>query len=194
VDPPPVAPTPAATNPTSGRERERTKSNNSGRTVALRDEGETFTKGEKSEPVPEPSASDDDFDKMFGGGKKKSAPPEDDGPKKKKEVYVPPAPGSGSEAPDSLSPADIMQVVVSNKPSIMKCVADQRAKDPDVTGTLVMRWTISTSGKPSNISVSPQSEEYKSTPMASCVSGLIKGWQFPKHKTQGDPINFPFKF
>jgi hypothetical protein len=30
--------------------------------------------------------------------------------------------------------------------------------------------------------------------MASCISGLIKGWTFPRHKKQGDPIDFPFTF
>jgi len=55
-----------------------------------------------------------------------------------------------------------------------------------------MKWTIQTSGKVSNVQVA--SDEFKSTYIAGCVGGLVKSWAFPRHKTQGDPVVFPFKF
>ena len=55
-----------------------------------------------------------------------------------------------------------------------------------------MKWTIQTSGRTSNVSV--VSEEFKGTPIANCVGPLIKSMTFPRHKKQGDPITFPFKF
>jgi hypothetical protein len=61
-----------------------------------------------------------------------------------------------------------------------------------VSGKLVMRWNIQTSGKTSAIAV--VTEEFKGTYMATCVSGLIKGWTFPRHKVAGEPVQFPFKF
>ena len=85
-----------------------------------------------------------------------------------------------------------MQVVLANKPAIVKCVNEQKAKDPSLSGKLVMRWTIQTNGKTKNVSC--QTSEFRSTYMASCISGLIKGWNFPKHRVQGDPIDFPFTF
>jgi hypothetical protein len=30
--------------------------------------------------------------------------------------------------------------------------------------------------------------------MASCMVTLIKGLNFPRHRVQGDPIDFPFTF
>ncbi len=149
-------------------------------------------KPEKSKPVPEANGSDEEFDKMFGGKKKAAAPAAAEEPKKKKEVYVPPAPGGGADLPETLGQAEIMQVVVSNKAAIVRCVSEQKAKDPDASGTLVMRFTVQPSGRTSNVSA--VTEEFKATHMAACIGGQIKSWSFPKHKTQGDPINFPFKF
>ena len=31
--------------------------------------------------------------------------------------------------------------------------------------------------------------------MATCLTGLVKSWNFPKHKYQpGEPVDFPFTF
>ncbi len=133
------------------------------------------------------NSSDKDFDNLFGGGG-------DEAPKKaqaKKTVYIPDEPGKAN-LPETLGQSDIMQVVLNNKPAIVRCVNEQRKKDPSLSGKLVMRWTIQTSGRTSGISV--QTDEFKSTYMASCVTGLIKSWSFPRHQRQGDPINFPFTF
>ena len=57
---------------------------------------------------------------------------------------------------------------------------------------MMMWWTIQTSGKTSNVGVA--SDEFKGTYIAGCIGGLIKGWAFPRHKVQGEPVTFPFKF
>jgi predicted Zn finger-like uncharacterized protein len=151
----------------------------------------TFTAGKKpSKPVAEATGGDDEFDAVFGGSsssKPKAAPTA----KKSVTTYIPPAPGS-ADIPDSLGTSDVMAVVLANKPAIAKCVSEQKKKDPDVSGKLVMKWTITTSGKTSNVSA--VSDEFRSSYVAGCIGGLIKSWQFPRHKTQGDPINFPFTF
>lgn len=85
-----------------------------------------------------------------------------------------------------------MTVVVANKPAILSCVSEQKKKDPGLGGKLVVRWTIQTSGKTTGVQI--RSEELKSTYMAMCISGLVRGWTFPKHQIQGDPIDFPFTF
>lgn len=133
-------------------------------------------------------ASDDEFQKEFGGGGERAASKSE-----KKSVYVPPAPGSASaDLPDSLGQSDVMSVVVQNKPSILGCVAEQRKRDSNLSGRMVMRWQIHPNGKTSNVSV--QTDEFKGTPLAGCIAGLIKTWTFPRHKIQGEPINFPFTF
>jgi hypothetical protein len=137
------------------------------------------------------SKADDLFDEVFGtgGGSARS-----DDSKGKKSAYVPPAPGSSStEVPDRLPKGDIMSVVLANKPSIVRCVNEQKARDPNLHGTLVMHWVIQTSGK--TASVNAVTDQFKSSYMATCLTGLVKSWNFPKHKYQpGEPVDFPFTF
>jgi hypothetical protein len=134
------------------------------------------------------SKADDLFDEVFGtNGEKKSS---DDGSKSKRTAYVPPAPGaSNTEVPDRLPKGDIMSVVLANKPSIVRCVNEQKARDGNLHGTLVMHWTIQTSGKTSGINA--VTDQFKSSYMATCLTGLVKSWNFPKHKYQpGEPVDF----
>ena len=132
---------------------------------------------------PAPAAdSDDEFEREFGDSKSS---------KKPGTGYIPPAPG-GANLPERLNQSDIMSVVVANKGAIINCVNEQKKRSPGMSGKLVMRWTIQTSGKTTGISA--QSAEFKSTYMATCLSGLIRGWTFPRHRIQGEPINFPFTF
>jgi len=104
--------------------------------------------------------------------------------------YIPPGPKGSATA--RLQQSDIMKVVLENKPAIVKCVNEQKKKDPSTSGKLVMRWTIQTNGKTKNVSV--RSTQFARTYMASCIAGLVKGWTFPKHEVQGAPIDFPFTF
>ncbi len=132
-------------------------------------------------------SADDEFDELFGTKKKPEASANG------RTAYIPPEPGGGGGASqERLGQSDIMQVVLANKPAIIKCVGEQKKKDPGLSGKLVMRWTIQTNGKTKNVSC--QTSEFRSTYMATCISGLIKGWSFPKHKVQGQPIDFPFTF
>ena len=150
-----------------------------------------------AEPAPKGSGgnknkADDLFDEVFGtGGASKSDEGRSSG---KKTAYVPPAPGaSSSEVPERLPKGDIMSVVLANKPSIVRCVNEQKARDPNLHGTLVMHWVIQTSGK--TASVSAVTDQFRSSYMATCLTGLVKSWNFPKHKYQpGEPVDFPFTF
>jgi cytoskeletal protein RodZ len=139
-------------------------------------------------------AGDDDFESAFGPSKtpKKEAPKQVDAEPKHSGGYVPPAPGSGGDLKESLVTSDILEVAVANQPALKKCAEEQKKRDPSTSGKLVMRWQIQTSGRVTNVSV--VSDEFKGTYMAGCVGGLIKTWVFPKHKNQGEPITFPFKF
>jgi predicted Zn finger-like uncharacterized protein len=133
--------------------------------------------------------ADDEFDELFGP--KKTTPKPESGARSPS-AYIPPEPGGGGNVQEKLGQSDIMQVVLANKPAIVKCVSEQKKKDPGLSGKLVMRWTIQTNGKTKNVSC--QTSEFRSTYMATCITGLIKGWSFPKHKVQGQPIDFPFTF
>ncbi|MHB8879326.1 MAG: AgmX/PglI C-terminal domain-containing protein [Myxococcaceae bacterium] len=136
--------------------------------------------------------SGDDFDREFGGGTPKPREPVA-GRAGGKSVYVPPAPGSADAMlPEFIGQSDIIGVVLANKPALSACLAEQKKREPLVSGKLVMRWTILPSGK--TASVSCRTDQFKSTYAAACIAGLITGWTFPRHKLQGEPVDFPFKF
>lgn len=160
-----------------------------------RNSGGSTAREPDPEPAPKKSSGGggDDFDTLFGGGGKSSPKAEEPAPAKKPSGgYVPPPPGGGADVKDSLENSDIIEGVSSHKPDLANCVQKQKAADPSLSGKLVMKWQIQTNGKTSNISV--VSEEFKGTPIANCIGGLIKTWTFPKHKKQGEPVSFPFKF
>ncbi|SEN25537.1 MJ0042 family finger-like domain-containing protein [Stigmatella aurantiaca] len=188
--PPPAAVEPAAAKPAEPARTEPA--------VARQEPSRTGSKPRpsQSEPVasvsrskPEPAPSDDDFDALFGSSKKTE-------PKKAAEstpsTYIPPAPGSGGSVREQLAQSDVMEVVLANRPAIVKCVNEQKKREPGSSGKLVMRWVIQTSGRTTAVAV--RTEEFRKTYLATCISGLIKGWTFPKHRKQGDPIDFPFTF
>jgi predicted Zn finger-like uncharacterized protein len=134
--------------------------------------------------------ADDLFDEVFGTPDGKKAAPAGD--KGKKTAYVPPAPGV-SDVPEKVGDGDIMSVVLANKSSMVRCVDEQKSRDANLHGTLVMHWVIQTSGKTTN--VAPVTESYKSSYFATCMTGLVKTWQFPKHRfSPGQAVDFPFKF
>ncbi|ADO73412.1 adventurous gliding motility protein GltJ [Stigmatella aurantiaca] len=185
--PPPAAVEPAAAKPA---ETPRTEP-----AVARQDPPRTSKpRPSQSEPVasvtrskPEP-ASDDDFDELFGSKKTETKKSQESTPS----TYIPPAPGSGGNVREQLAQSDVMEVVLANRPAIVKCVSEQKKREPGSSGKLVMRWVIQTSGRTTGVAV--RTEEFRKTYLATCISGLIKGWTFPKHRKQGDPIDFPFTF
>lgn len=170
--------------------RNHRKSGSSGSRGSQRDDDEgdaiTVSKPSSSSSSSSSSSGDDDFDELFGTKKAPAKPAS----KPTATAYIPPEPGGGTL--ERLQQSDIMQVVLNNKPAIVKCVNEQKQKDPSLSGKLVMRWTVQTSGKTSNVSC--RTDEFRSSYMATCITGLIKSWSFPKHQKQGEPIDFPFTF
>ncbi|HZH76441.1 MAG TPA: AgmX/PglI C-terminal domain-containing protein [Archangium sp.] len=103
------------------------------------------------------------------------------------------APEHGASQAESFRcESDILAVVLAHKAAIIQCVNEQKKKEPGLSGKLVMRWTIQTNGKAKDVSC--QTSEFRSTSLASCLSGLIQGWNFPKPRTQRGPIDLPFSF
>src|SRR4051812_48689774 len=94
--------------------------------------------------------------------------------------------------PDSLSQSDIMNGVLEHRTQIVRCITEQKARAPEVGGRLVMRWTILTSGLTRD--VAPVDLDPSHAHLASCLRESIEAWKFPRHRTQGDPIDFPFTF
>jgi hypothetical protein len=168
------------------------RTGSSGRTVERSSSSDESAGSSRSSRRPSPAEeSDDEFDELFGPKKGGGSKPEQPASNSGRSAYIPPEPGGGN-VPARLGQSDIMQVVLANKPAIVKCVSEQKKKNPSLSGKLVMRWSIQTNGRTKNISC--QTAEFRSTYMAGCISGLIKNWTFPKHKVEGQPIDFPFTF
>ncbi len=149
----------------------------------------------------EVKGGDDEFSREFGGGsidvsktrRLESKSNEALEGAAKRTVYIPPAPGgSTSEVRESLGQSDIMEVVKGNISAVQACLAEQRSREPGVGGKIVVKWTILTSGKTTRVEII--SDKFKDTYLAGCLRSLIKSWVFPRTKTQGDPVVFPFKF
>jgi hypothetical protein len=145
---------------------------------------------EAAAPAPADPASTpevaDDFDQAFGSAPEAKAHPA----KSAKTVYVPPAPGKSPKA--QLSQGDVMQVVVANKDQVVKCLDAARVAQPDLSGKLLMRWSVTTSGETD--SVEALDGELSSSELAHCVTRAIEGWKFPQHSAEQAPITFPFVF
>ncbi|MDP2275138.1 MAG: VIT domain-containing protein [Archangium sp.] len=133
------------------------------------------------------AGGEDDFDDAFGSTVTKKPPT-----RPRNAGYIPPAPGAGVQEKMTLSTGDIMEVVLARKGALAKCVEAQRSQDLKTTGTLVMKWIIMKNGTTRSVEVA--SLEFRGTYIAACVSGVIKGMQFPRHTQQGEAVTFPFKF
>jgi hypothetical protein len=158
---------------------------------------EKVERAEKIEPPPAPPAPpapppfrdnpavEDDFEREFGSGD--SVAP---GARPRKALALPPARSSRKER---LSQGDIMEVVLANKPGLLKCGAAERARHPGFAGRLTMRWTIQATGKTADVEVA--TPELQGSELGECVSRLISGWRFPEHgEARGAAVTFPFVF
>ncbi|MDQ3265909.1 MAG: AgmX/PglI C-terminal domain-containing protein, partial [Myxococcota bacterium] len=153
------------------------------------DDGAIVARASKPTAPPPTSGGEDDFDALFAADKPQKVA--DSGAKPRRQPgYIPPP--VASDVQESLSESDIMGVVVAHKSDIVRCVNEMKAKEPGTSGRLVMRWTIRPTG--STTGISAQTAEFKNSHMARCIGGLVKTWKFPRHRVQGDPINFPFVF
>lgn len=108
----------------------------------------------------------------------------------KRSVYVPPA--LGSDLPASVSVSQINEAVVGQKAALVRCIDQQRAADPDARGTLKLRWTIGGDGAPRDVRV--LSDELARQPIAPCIAEVVKALRFPRSRTTGQEVVFPFKF
>ncbi len=95
------------------------------------------------------------------------------------------------EIRDQLEPKDILAVVVAHRPAVVRCVEAEQARQPELTGILVMTIKILTDG--SVASTSARTEAFEGTPLEACLEAEILTWSFPRHKQALPPIDFPFK-
>lgn len=108
----------------------------------------------------------------------------------RRSVYVPPA--IGSDLPESVSQSQIQEAVAGQKNALVRCIEQQRAADPNARGTLRLRWIIGGDGGVRDVRV--LSDEFSRQPVAPCISGVVRSIRFPRSRTSGQEVVFPFKF
>jgi hypothetical protein len=121
---------------------------------------------------------DDELERELSGGKAKRS------------VFVPPA--IGSDLPESVSVSQINEAVVGQKAALLRCIEQQKGADAEARGTLRIRWIIQGDGSTRDVKV--LSDEFARQPIAPCISGVVKGLRFPRSRTAGQEVVFPFKF
>jgi hypothetical protein len=125
-------------------------------------------------------SNDAALDAALGGGTSTSG----------RSVYVPPA--RASALPDKVSAGDINAAVAQRIEPLRRCVSEQKAREPDATGTLRMRWVIQPDGSPRDVKcISPQ---YAKGAFAQCITGVLRTVRFPRSTTRGQEVTFPFNF
>lgn len=108
-----------------------------------------------------------------------------------KSVWVPPDPDAS--LPETLSPKEVQQVVIANQPAISSCIQRHKEAIPGVSGgKFMVRWFILPSGSTQQVAM--ETKALKGTALATCIEDLVRGWKFPKHRTQMGAIRFPFIF
>jgi hypothetical protein len=120
---------------------------------------------------------DNDLENLGGSGKKRS-------------VYVPPAPGG--DLASEVSQAEIQEGVAGKMAGLRDCLGKQEAADPNLHGVLKLRWVIAGDGSVGG--VRPQTPEFANQPITKCLSNVVKTIRFPRSKTAGQEVIFPFKF
>lgn len=108
-----------------------------------------------------------------------------------KSVWVPPDPDAS--LPETLSPGEIQQVVIASQPAISECIQQHKEAVPGVSGgKFMVRWFILPSGSTQQAAM--ETKALKGTALATCIEEVVRGWKFPKHRTQMGAIRFPFIF
>jgi hypothetical protein len=110
-----------------------------------------------------------------------------------RKVYVPPAAGAATPAPDRLSDGQILESVKLHSEELRRCVSEQQAREPGVKGTIRMAWVIQADGTTRDVRC--LTPEYAQGDFARCMTGVVRGIRFP---SVGDPkgqnVTFPFTF
>ena len=99
---------------------------------------------------------------------------------------------SGAKIGGSLSREDVLRVINKNIHAIQACYERALMGNPALSGRVAMDWTVSTTGRVKSVRV--RSSTIGSPKVASCISGVIKRWKFPRPKGGDANITFPFLF
>jgi RNA polymerase sigma-70 factor (ECF subfamily) len=97
-----------------------------------------------------------------------------------------------SDRDDVITEEEIVATVKAHEVQLLQCASEQAEMAPELHGILNLRWTILPSGGVTHLrTLEP---EFAESYLAVCIREQLKRWEFPRHKTQGPPVTFPFRF
>jgi hypothetical protein len=100
-----------------------------------------------------------------------------------------------SEAPavdGELDPAMVAKEVKSRLRAIQNCYERALKRTPNLSGKVVIHWTITQAGTVSGVDV--EQDTLGDAEVASCIKSLIARWRFPAPSGGSVDVSFPFVF
>src|ERR1022692_3629938 len=100
-----------------------------------------------------------------------------------------------SEAPavdGELDPAMVAKEVRSRLGAIKACYERGLKRNPNLSGKIVIHWTITQAGTVSGVDV--EQDTLGDAEVASCIKSLIARWRFPAPSGGSVEVSFPFVF
>jgi hypothetical protein len=102
------------------------------------------------------------------------------------------APARSMKVRGSLSKEAIAAVVKKHLAEIQYCYEKNLLLNPNLSGKVVMEWTIALNG---SVSLVKTGQNTMNTPaVAMCISAKIKAWKFPEPKGGTVEVTYPFMF
>ena len=100
-----------------------------------------------------------------------------------------------SEAPavdGELDPAMVAKEVRSRLGAIKACYERALKRNPNLSGKVVIHWTITQAGTVSGVDV--EQDTLGDAEVASCIKALVARWRFPAPAGGSVDVSFPFVF
>ncbi|HEY8925547.1 MAG TPA: AgmX/PglI C-terminal domain-containing protein [Polyangia bacterium] len=100
-----------------------------------------------------------------------------------------------SEAPavdGELDPGIVAKEVRSRLGAIKACYERALKRNPNLSGKVVVHWTITAAGTVTGIDV--ENDTLGDSEVASCIKGLVARWRFPAPAGGSVEVSFPFVF
>ncbi|MCK6527651.1 AgmX/PglI C-terminal domain-containing protein, partial [Myxococcota bacterium] len=97
---------------------------------------------------------------------------------------------SGLKSPTEVLTATVINAIVGSNVSIRRCFYDARDRGLDVSGKIVLKFTVQPDGQVKNSRI--QSAQYAGTDLEGCVTGEVNRLQFPPFDGPDQSIKFPF--
>lgn len=100
-----------------------------------------------------------------------------------------------SEAPNvdgELDPSIVTKEVKSRLGAIKACYERALKRSPNLSGKVVIHWTITAAGTVSGVEV--ENDTLGDSEVASCIKALVARWRFPAPSGGAVEVSFPFVF